>query len=127
MAKRNTKQRQVIRDVIEAEGRPLSVSEVLSLCQLELPSLGQATVYRALKDLVAEGWLESISVAGTTRYERSELGHHHHFHCQSCDKTFDIQGCVGDLKSLVPEAFKILTHELTIFGMCRTCNGGVSL
>ena len=127
MKKRNTKQRQVIRKVIETEARPLTVGEVLELSQIDLPSLGQATVYRALKDLVTEGWLEAISVAGTSRYERADQGHHHHFHCHSCDKTFDIPGCIGDLKSLVPEAFKILAHELTIFGMCRTCNGGVSL
>ena len=122
MTERKTRQRDAIRAVFETEARPLGPSEVLAISKNTLPSLGQATVYRAIKKLVAEGWLIPVVVAGNTRYERAELAHHHHFHCQSCDKTFDIPGCVENLSKLVPEAWKILTHELTFFGMCQSCN-----
>ena len=122
MGTRKTKQKEVIAKVFEEEARPLTPAEVLACAQDDLPNLGQATVYRAIKRLVEKGWLVPIQVAGTTRYERAEIGHHHHFHCHSCDKTFDIPGCVGNLTKLVPEAWKIFTHELTLFGMCQSCN-----
>ena len=83
MGKRTTKQREAIRKVFVNEGRPLSPSEVHEIVQREVSSLGIATVYRAVKDLVGEEWLVPISIAGTTRYERADLGHHHHFHCHS--------------------------------------------
>lgn len=121
--KRNTKQREAIREVFLREMRPLSPTEVLSLVQEDVSTIGIATIYRALKKLVDGGWLVPLTVGGSTRYERSEMGHHHHFHCEECDRTFDIKGCVGDLSKMVPEAFKILSHELTIIGMCRSCNG----
>ncbi len=126
MGKRNTKQRETIRAVFLREKRPLSPGEVHSLVQAEIPSVGIATIYRALKELVAGEWLIPISVAGSTRYERSDIGHHHHFHCEQCDKTFDIEGCVGNLSKMVPDAFKVLSHELTIMGMCGTCNGAAA-
>lgn len=123
MAKRNTKQRNAIRSAFIEAGRPLTSGEIHELVLSELPSVGIATIYRALKDLVQEEWLTSMTIGGSTRYELANLGHHHHFHCNQCDKTFDIKGCVGDLTSLVPNAFKILKHELTLIGMCQACNG----
>ena len=126
MGKRKTVQRDAIRRVFEEENRPLTPNELLELVQVVVPSLGIATVYRAIKDFLAEEWLVAVSVAGTTRYERANKGHHHHFHCGECNKTFDIEGCVGDLQSLVPEAFTVLSHELTIIGMCHTCNGATA-
>lgn len=122
MGKRKTRQGDVIREVFEQEARPLGAAEVLTLAQKSIASLGQATVYRAIKKFVDDGWLIPVVVGGTTRYERSEIAHHHHFHCETCDKTFDLPGCVGNLSKLVPDAWKVFTHELTFFGMCQSCN-----
>lgn len=121
--KRNTRQREVIRGVFTSAGRPLSPQEVTASAQEAIPSLGIATVYRALKEFVEEGWLVAVGVAGSTRYELAEIGHHHHFHCRDCDKTFDIKGCTGDLARLVPRGFVIASHELTLSGTCRACAG----
>jgi Fur family ferric uptake transcriptional regulator len=118
---RKTRQREVIREVFTSTGRPLSPQEATTLAQKAIPSLGIATVYRALNDLVAEGWLVAIDVAGSTRYELAEIGHHHHFHCQDCDKIFDIKACAGNLSRLVPRGFVVSGHELTLSGTCGTC------
>ena len=121
MSRRSTKQRETIRFVIENEGRPLSTGEIHSLAQKKTPGLGIATVYRAVKQLVAEEWLVTVRVAGTIRYERSNIGHHHHFHCGECDRTFDIPGCVEGLNKLVPDRFRLISHELTLVGICASC------
>lgn len=121
MLKRNTRQRELLRAVFLAAGRPLSPLELVDAAQADLPTLGMATVYRALKDFVEEGWLIPVNVAGGTRYELAKIGHHHHFHCQDCDKAYDIHGCAGDVTRLVPQGFVIANHELTISGTCSDC------
>ena len=49
---RSTRQRTAIRDALEAAQRPLLPQEVLDAAQAQVPSLGIATVYRNLKQLV---------------------------------------------------------------------------
>ena len=124
--KRSTKQREAIRSVFAEAGRPLTVVEAHELVLVKVPSLGIATVYRAVKDLLDQEWLTSIEVGGATRYELANLGHHHHFHCDACDRTFDIPGCVGDLQKLVPDSFRLVSHQLTLVGECETCLTGTA-
>ena len=126
MSRRSTKQRESIRSVFEREGRPLSTGEIHELAREVIPGLGIATVYRTVKSLIEEGWLVSIRVAGTTRYERANIGHHHHFHCGECDRTFDIPGCVEGLNKLVPDHFRLISHELTLVGVCASCTTSAS-
>ena len=118
---RNTRQREVIREVFASAGRPLTAQEAALAAQEELPSVGVATVYRAVRELAEEGWLMAITIAGTTRFELASKGHHHHFHCQRCDRTFDIDACAGDFHRLLPRGFVMESHELTLNGACSTC------
>lgn len=122
MAQRTTRQRQVLRDVFTDAGRPLRAQEAHELAQQELPRLGQATVYRAINDLVTEGWLRSVELPGEpARYERTGLGHHHHFHCRQCQRVYDIHDCPGNLRSLAPKGFVVESHEVVLYGVCEGC------
>jgi Fur family ferric uptake transcriptional regulator len=121
VVKRKTRQRDAIREVFTSARRPLSSQEVAAAAQRTLPSLGIATVYRAIKHLLEEGWLVPVSIAGGTRYELADTGPHHHFHCLDCDKTFDISGCAGNVQKLAPSGFRLASHELTLSGTCRWC------
>ena len=121
--RRNTQQRKKIREVFEKAGRPLNVEEVHSLVREIIPGLGIATVYRAINDLVEEEWLKPVELPGRNNsYELSHLGHHHHFICNECDKVYDLHGCPGQMKDLVPEGFKAKAHDITIYGVCSDCN-----
>lgn len=126
---RDTRQRQAIRDCFEREHRPLAPQEVLHLTQQALPKLGLATVYRTLKALVNEGQLIVVEVPGEPqRYELSGLGHHHHFHCRSCDRVFDVPGCgLHDKPAKLPNGFKVEEHEVWLTGLCDTCKTDDSL
>jgi Fur family ferric uptake transcriptional regulator len=55
------------------------------------------------------------------RYERSGIGHHHHFRCRSCARVFEIHGCPGDLRELTPEGFRLESHDVTLYGQCARC------
>lgn len=119
---RSTRQRQVIATVFKAAERPLTPPEVLNRAQADLPALGIATVYRALREGLSEGELRIVEVpGGAPHYELADHGHHHHFHCTVCGRVFEVHGCPGDLKNLAPPGFAVTGHEITLTGRCREC------
>jgi Fur family transcriptional regulator, ferric uptake regulator len=119
---RNTAQRKAIQDVFDEVDRPLSTEEVLELAQAKKEGLGIATVYRNLSALVEEDWLKVVELPGETpRYERAGKEHHHHFHCRSCGKVFEVDGCVKGIRQIVPKGFELSDHEIVLYGSCPQC------
>ena len=119
---RSTRQRQVIEAVLARTARPLSPHELLGEAQSDLPRLGIATVYRALRDGQDAGSIRTVEVpGGATRYELASHGHHHHFHCLTCSKVYEVEGCPGNLVSLAPAGFEVTGHEILLSGTCREC------
>lgn len=119
---RSTRQRQVIEDVLARTDRPLTPPELLSEAQRDLPRLGIATVYRALRDGQDAGRIHAVEVQGAAvRYELASHGHHHHFHCTTCAKVFEVHACPGDLQHLAPPGFHVSGHDLTLRGTCKEC------
>ena len=122
---RNTRQRDAIVKVFKSHHHPLTPVEVLGEAQKDVKKLGIATVYRALKGLVTDGTLVHVELPGEApRYEMAGKEHHHHFHCQRCKKVYEIHGCPGDFKRLVPRGFKLENHEITLYGTCKECASG---
>jgi len=118
----NTVQRTAIRSVLEEAGRPLGPSEVLEAAQVHVPHLGMTTVYRTLKALVDEQWLEVVSLPGEpSRYERAGAPAHAHFRCEECDKVFRAPGTCPGVLSMVPEGFALSNHSLVLYGVCGDC------
>lgn len=121
-ATRNTRQRQAIRDALEAAGRPLSPLEVLEAAREAVPGIGLATVYRNLKVLADEQWIAQVDLPGDSpRYEVAGKDHHHHFRCRGCGGVFEVEGCPGDLRTMVPKGFRLEGHEVILFGRCAAC------
>lgn len=119
---RSTRQREAICAAIEAAGRPLLPQEVLDAARLQVPGLGLATVYRNLKWLQDEGRIESVVLPGqTARFQALRHDHHHHFHCERCDRVFPIHACPGPMDALVPQGFALHRHDLTLHGLCADC------
>lgn len=119
---RNTRQRQIIRQVFEEANRPLGPQEVLQAGQAYAPRLGIATVYRTLKSFVEEGLLVSVELPGEpARYEIAGKAHHHHFRCRSCHRVFEIDGCPPNMKRLAPRGFRLEGHDVVLYGTCTTC------
>lgn len=122
-ASRTTKQKRVLREVIETHSRPMTVEEILHLARKHLPSLGMATVYRAVNVGVEEGWLSAVQLPGAgLHYEPVGKGHHHFFHCRDCGKVYDVDGCLGPWDQLTPKGFKLESHEVVLQGLCERCN-----
>ena len=121
---RKTTQRTAIEQVFLAEDRPLGIEDVLRIGRTLVASLNQATVYRNLKLLVDQGWLDQVNHAALgTLYERAGKGHHHHFHCHGCNRVFELPGCSLDQQAAAPEGFVVEKHEIFLFGICPSCAG----
>lgn len=122
LGERATRQRGAIKAAIEAGGRPMSPGEVLDRAQVNVNSLGLATVYRNLKLLIAEGSVRVIKLPGDNpRYEMARTPHHHHFQCTTCRRVYDIPGCPGNLRRLAPRGFRVEHHDVTLYGRCSDC------
>ncbi|MBB6429891.1 Fur family transcriptional regulator [Algisphaera agarilytica] len=125
MPPRQTNQRAAVREAIEAADRPLTPQEILDLAQADLPGLGIATVYRAVKVGAEEGWLTPVELPnGPTRYEPAGKKHHHHFECTECNAVFEIDGCPtppSKLRPMVPEGCELTGHEVILYGRCADC------
>lgn len=119
---RVTQQRDAIRKALVNAGRPLSVNEVFEFAQSEVAGLGIATVYRNLKALQLEGRIVQVDLPGQPpRWEVAPESHHHHFLCRTCHKLFEIQGCLEDLKYLLPEGYTLEAHDILLRGQCDAC------
>ncbi len=120
---RNTRQREAIRATLTAMARPLTPQELHVAAQADVPAIGIATIYRTIKALLDDGELVEVPMPGApSRYELAGLDHHHHFHCTTCDRMFEVEGCVaGSLRSLLPRGFKLEHHELLLSGRCPQC------
>ena len=121
---RNTRQKQAIRDAFIEADRPLSPEEALIAAQHRYATLGIATVYRNIKSLLVDGWLDPISLPGqSTRYEVAGKAHHHHFHCRRCGRMYELGGCTGTVLPRPPRGFRVAGHELLLYGDCARCAG----
>ena len=118
---RKTRQKQAVQEVFASAGRPLSAQEVVALAQEVVPSLGIATAYRTIKDLVESGWLVPVATPGGSCFELADIEHHHHFFCRVCDRTFDIPAGADDVERMSPRGFVPEGHEVTITGKCDLC------
>lgn len=119
---RETRQRKAIRQAFQEAGHPLSPKELLAAARRHVKGLGIATVYRNIRRLEDEGWLEAVELPGEpARYEVAGKGHHHHFHCRKCDRVFEVEGCPGHLGEVTPPGFQLESHEFVLYGLCDRC------
>ena len=122
--KRKTVQRMAIEQVFRENDRPLTVSEIVDYGSGLVESLNPATVYRNIKMLVEDGWLARLNHPDLgALYERTDKPHHHHFHCRSCNRAFDLPGCALKEGNLAPNGFIVERHEVFLSGVCPSCAG----
>jgi Fur family transcriptional regulator, ferric uptake regulator len=117
-----TQQKIALGAVFAQARRPLTPVEICEEARKKLPTLGIATVYRAIKQFVDEGQVRAVEVPGAAPHYESTARHHHHFFlCQQCKRLFDLIGCVRGVKALAPEGFCVKQHEIVLYGECASC------
>ena len=126
MDKRNTKQKEIILDVLKDKKNMFhpSAGDLVSLVLEKDSSIGQATVYRNINKLVEEGILLKIPTTNNFRYDINTHTHAH-LSCKECGNVVDLFD--GDYQKIVKNLernynVKIDDTNLIFNGLCESCN-----
>jgi Fur family transcriptional regulator, ferric uptake regulator len=127
-AARASVQRAVLARAAGRASGTLTAEDLAARARREDSRIGLATVYRAIPAMLASGWLERVgSRDGHALYAHCAAAeHHHHLVCTGCGAV-QATPCPVERHSLDAAAeagFVITHHEVTVYGLCRSCLGG---
>lgn len=122
---RDTPQRRHVYDqLLERRDHP-TATEVFIRAKQSMPSISLATVYNSLETLVACGLVKQVHVdREPTRY-CPNLEEHGHFICDLCSHVFDVDLASGHTMGRnwnLPAGFTVSSYEVSLRGVCPTCN-----
>jgi Fur family peroxide stress response transcriptional regulator len=124
---RVTPQRLAVLRVIAASEEHPTVEAIYEKVRTKFPTTSLATIYKTvalLKEI--QEVLELGFADGSNRYDGNRPFPHPHVICTKCKKIIDPE--LSSLKDLTEEVaketgFRITTHRLDFFGVCRNCLG----
>jgi len=122
---RLTPQREVLLRVLsQATGHP-TADDMVQRVREVLPTVSHATVYRNLQELVREGIIRTLEVAGTAVQFELNPDDHHHFVCQVCGHVWDVYLSTLDVRINRPrsglDGFKVERRDVQLHGVCAGC------
>jgi len=121
---RNTIQKQIILDHIKKTKSHPTASELYEMIKMNNPKIGQATVYRNLKNMANNG--DIVIIPGKNNINRydGDPTHHNHFICEHCGKVIDIYISRNIINQEIEDKYGIkIKRESTIYeGICEDCN-----
>ncbi len=123
---KTTQQRDVILDEFLRAGSHLSTEELYLRLRRKHPSIGYATVHRALKLFAESGIAEQRHFGdGQARYEATGQNEHHdHLICTACGRILEFEDPrIEQLQDEVAarHGFTIERHRLELYGLCKDC------
>jgi len=124
-AKRNTWQREAVREALGDTEGFVSAQSLHATMKGSGSEVGLATVYRALADLASEGDADSLQRDGESLYRACTPGsHHHHLICRRCGTTVEIAADAVETwaRDVATEhGFTQPQHVVDVFGYCAAC------
>lgn len=118
---RNTKQKNLIFEIINNSYDHLSAYEVYDIARIDMPNISLGTVYRNLSNLVKDGKIREIEVDGTLRFDRNDK--HAHFICNICGDIVDVFNNIVDDNNYI-DGNLVMDYEIKLRGICKKCVGG---
>lgn len=124
MIRRNSRQRQLILDVMRGEGVHMNAEQVYQKVKQADPSIGIATVYRNLNLLTEMGEIQKYQDRGAGFMYDGNPKRHHHFYCRYCKQYFDVSFSVEEqMIRQVEQQMGVSVEDLNISleGCCNQC------
>lgn len=124
MNNRNTKQKQIIMDVLDKNRTHPTIKEIQEKVKEIDASIGQATIYRNINKLVDEEKIKKIPTAeGRDHYDINTVSHYH-FICQKCGKIMDLfdkkyEKLINRMET--DYQMKIENSNIIFEGVCKEC------
>ena len=126
MNTRNTKQKEIILDILKENRIHPTINEIYVLAKEKYPSIGQATIYRNVNRLVEEGKILKLPNSNNDSYHYDiDISSHDHLLCKKCGKIIDIfDNDYDDIFESIAKKNKITIDRATILleGKCSKCN-----
>ena len=125
VVKRNTWQKDAVRHALGEAAGFVSAQQLHLVLRNHGSTIGLATVYRSLIDLVEVGDADSLqSKDGELLYRACTAAHHHHLICRDCGLTVEIEA--NRVENWADEVakehgFAKPSHTIDIFGTCLEC------
>ena len=122
---RATPARLALLKLLETADKPVDVQTMISYLEKHDLDTDPATVFRIVNMFTEKGLTKPIQLQeGKFRYELMTKADHHHLVCTNCGDIQDMSDCNIDiLESHIEKKkdFKVTSHSLEFFGLCRTC------
>ena len=126
--RRRTAQRVIVAEALAAAKRALSAQELYERIRAAHPTVGRATVYRALEQQVEDGMASRFEREGhVSAYIACDAEHHHHLVCTGCQRVEDVaEDVVGPMLASVARRhdFQVDHAALDFYGLCAACRSG---
>ena len=126
---RLTEPRLAVADLIVAHDGHFTAADLAAAARHRRIGVSRATLFRALELMVELGVVERIDLpSGDHAYVPCTTVHHHHVVCSRCGRSTDVDD--AGINAAVDEiaratGYRIETHRLELFGLCRPCQAVV--
>lgn len=124
-ARRQTRQRTEVRAALMSLPDFTSAQDLHAQMMARGSTVGLATVYRTLSDLVAEGEADAVRTEDGEQLFRlcGTEAHHHHLICRRCGRTVEIQAPLEEWVASVARQydFSDVHHVVDLYGVCASC------
>lgn len=124
MNQRNTKQKQLILDILLKSKNHPTMKEIYQMVRELDSSIGQATVYRNVNKLVEDGKIRRLlHLEEAIRYDGNMLLHDH-FACRKCGKIIDLfDNDYYKLQKNIENKYSVKVEQMTFYyeGICNDC------
>jgi Fur family peroxide stress response transcriptional regulator len=122
---RLTPQREVLLRVLsQITGHP-TADDMVQRVREVLPTVSHATVYRNLQELVHEGLIRTLEVAGTAVQFELNSDDHHHLVCDKCGRVWDVYLSSLDVRinrrRTEMDGFQVNRRDVQLHGVCAGC------
>ena len=116
---RNTRQRNLVLDIINNSYNHPTAYQVYEECIKEIPNISLGTVYRNLNTLVSIGQIQRLDISnGITRYDKVLT--HDHFICTNCSNVYDLKKSNISYNEFI-DGNKIYACKISYEGICSDC------
>ena len=115
---RNTKQRNLILNIVNNSYDHLNAESIYEIARKTLPNISLGTVYRNLNQLLEMKKIKKIKMADGDRFDNLNEKHNH-FICEKCYKIIDVKDNI--MLNFKIGNNKIVDYEINFIGICEDC------
>ena len=125
MIARNTKQKEIILEILTENRIHPTIQEIYKLAKAKYKNIGQATIYRNVKKLVEENKVLRLpSIKDEGYHYDINVAKHNHLICNCCGKIVDIfdnsyESMINKIEQ--DNSVKITNALLILEGICSKC------